>query len=77
MSWLGDHPEVGWIVFALLLGGLEIVTLDLTFAMLAVGALAGAAAGALGAGLLVQVLAAAAVSIAMLGVVRPVALRHE
>ena len=60
MAWLGDHPEVGWLVFALLLGGIEITTLDLTFAMLAVGALAGAAAGGLGARFLVQVIVAAA-----------------
>jgi membrane protein implicated in regulation of membrane protease activity len=76
MEWLGDHPEVGWLVFALLLGGIEITTLDLTFAMLAVGALAGAIAGAVGAPFLLQVIVAALVAIAMLAVVRPVALRH-
>lgn len=76
MSWLGDHPEVGWLVFALVLGGIEITTLDLTFAMLAVGALAGALAGGLGAPFLLQVIFAAVVAVAMLAVARPVALRH-
>jgi membrane protein implicated in regulation of membrane protease activity len=75
-DWVGDHEWVAWIVAALILGGIEITTLDLTFLMLAAGAGAGAGAAALGAPLLVQVIVAVVVAISMLGVVRPVALRH-
>lgn len=75
-DWLGDNAWVGWVIATLVLGGIEITTLDLTFLMLAAGALAGAGAAALGAGLLLQVIVAAVTALAMLAVVRPVALRH-
>jgi membrane protein implicated in regulation of membrane protease activity len=76
MEWLGDHEWVAWVAAALVLGGIELTTLDLTLLMLAAGALAGGGAAALGAPLLLQVVVAAVVAVAMLGVVRPVALRH-
>jgi membrane protein implicated in regulation of membrane protease activity len=76
MEWLGDHEWAVWVAAALVLGGVELTTLDLTLLMLAAGALAGGGAAALGAPLLLQVVVAALVSLAMLGVVRPVALRH-
>lgn len=75
-DWLADNAWVAWIITALVLGGVEIATLDLVFLMLAAGALAGAASAALGLGLLLQVVVAAVTAVAMLGVVRPVALRH-
>ncbi len=65
-----------WLLAALALSLLEITTVNLVFIMLAGGAVAGALV-ALGTGeLVVQALVAAVVSILMLGVVRPVALRH-
>lgn len=76
MDWLGDNAWVGWLITALVLGGVEIATLDLIFLMLAAGALAGGGAALLGAGLLLQVLVAAASAVAMLVVVRPIALSH-
>lgn len=76
MDWLSDHAWVAWVAVAIVLGIVEVSTLDLLFLMLAGGALAGAGAAALGVGLVVQVVVALAVAVAMLGVVRPVALRH-
>lgn len=65
-----------WLVAAVVLGILEVVSLDFVLIMLAAGALAGAGVAALGAPLLVQ--AGAAAGVALLGIfaVRPVALRH-
>jgi len=75
-DWLADNEWVVWLLGALVLGGIELATLDLVFLMLAAGALAGSVAAAVGAPFLVQVLAASGVAIAMLAVVRPIALRH-
>lgn len=70
MEWLW------WVVAAVVLSVVEVTTLDLTFLMLASGALAGAAAAGLGAPVVVSFAVAIPVALAMLGVVRPVALRH-
>lgn len=40
-EWLKDHPFAGWLSLSLLLGALEMLTLDFTLLMLAGGALAG------------------------------------
>jgi membrane protein implicated in regulation of membrane protease activity len=70
-------PDWGWwLIAALVLVGVEVVTLDLVLGMLAVGALAAAIAALLGAGVGVQVATAAVVALGMLALVRPVALRH-
>jgi membrane protein implicated in regulation of membrane protease activity len=69
-------PEWGWwVVGALVLLGIEALTLDLLFASLAVGAVVGAVAAALGAPVLVQVLVAVATALLTLFALRPVALR--
>ncbi len=67
---------MAWAALAALLAVAELFSLDLTAGMLAVGALGGLAAASLGAPVLVQVVVAAAVSLLMLGAVRPVARRH-
>lgn len=76
MDGLGGYDWAAWLGLAVLLGVVEVTTLDLTFAMLAAGALAGAATGLVTDNLLVQALVALVVAVAMLAVVRPVALRH-
>jgi membrane protein implicated in regulation of membrane protease activity len=53
-----------------------VTTLDLVFLMLSAGALAAAAAAGLGAPFGLQLVIAIGVAIGMLGVVRPIALRH-
>jgi membrane protein implicated in regulation of membrane protease activity len=75
-DWVGDNAWLAWVIVALVLAGVEIMTLDLVFVMLAAGAVAGAGAAGLGAALWVQLLVAGLSALAMLVVVRPVALRH-
>ena len=73
---MGDYDWVVWLGLAVVLGLVEVTTLDLTFLMLAAGAVAGAGAAALGLPFALQVVVAIVVSIGMLGVVRPIAIRH-
>jgi membrane protein implicated in regulation of membrane protease activity len=72
----GDYDWVAWIGLAVLLGIIEVTTLDLVFAMLAAGALAAAVTAMVTDAVLLQVLVALVVSVGMLFVVRPLALRH-
>lgn len=65
MGWLW------WLGGALLLGVLEIFSLDLIFLMLAGGALAGALANGLGAPVAWQIIIAAATSLLLLFALRP------
>jgi len=67
---------MGWVVAALVLAIVETQTTALVAAMLAGGAVAGAATAALGGNAVVQVGAFALVSALLLLVVRPVARRH-
>jgi membrane protein implicated in regulation of membrane protease activity len=71
-----DVPEwfaawQAWLALAIALGVAELFSLDLVLLMLAVGALVGVPVALLGAPVVVQVLAAAAASAAMLAFVRP------
>jgi membrane protein implicated in regulation of membrane protease activity len=72
----GDYDWVAWIGLAVVFGIVEVTTLDLVFAMLAAGAVAGAVTGLVTDAALLQVIVALVVSVAMLAVVRPLALRH-
>lgn len=77
MDWLTDHPALAWLGLALVLGAVEVATLDLFFLMLALGALAAAVvAGAFGAGLVVQVAVLCVVALLLVGVLRPLLLRR-
>ncbi|MCW2794812.1 NfeD family protein [Nocardioides sp.] len=71
MDWLRDHSWEAWLALAILLGIAEMFSLDLILAMLAIGALAGLLAGAVGAPGVLQFLVAAGVSVATLAFVRP------
>jgi membrane protein implicated in regulation of membrane protease activity len=73
---LGGYDWLAWLGLAIVLGGIEVTTLDLTFLMLSAGALAGVGVAVLGLPFVVQVLVALATAVAMLAAVRPVALRH-
>ncbi|MDQ1702736.1 MAG: hypothetical protein QOF57_1988 [Frankiaceae bacterium] len=65
-----------WLVLAAVCGVVEVLTLDLIFAMFGAGAVA-ASLAALGTDdFLISTIVFGVVSVAMLGVVRPVALRH-
>ncbi len=65
-----------WLIAAVLLGILEVLSLDFVLIMLAAGALAGAGAAALGAPLIAQAGVAAGVAVVGIFAVRPIALRH-
>ena len=71
MDWLSDNVWAAWASAAVLLGVAEMLSLDLVLIMLAVGATAGMVLALVGAPLALQMIVAAAVSVAMLGVVRP------
>jgi membrane protein implicated in regulation of membrane protease activity len=73
---MGEFDWAIWLGLAAALALVEVTTLDLTFAMLAVGALSAALVAGIGGPLVLQAVVAVVVAIAMLGVVRPVALRH-
>ncbi|WP_406461319.1 NfeD family protein [Streptomyces sp. NBC_01622] len=68
---------VWWLVGAAALGIPLVVTAMPEFGMLAVGAVAAAATAGLGAGVVLQVLVFAVVSVALIAVVRPIATRHR
>ncbi|OIV38908.1 hypothetical protein BIV57_03310 [Mangrovactinospora gilvigrisea] len=66
-----------WLIAAVGLGIPLIVTALPEFAMFAVGALAGALTAVLGGGAILQVIVFAAVSVAGVVVIRPIAYRHR
>ncbi len=76
MEWFRDHAWETWLGLAILLGIAEMFSLDLILIMLAGGAVVGMLAAMLGLDFPVQVLLAAGASVAMLGVVRPSAVKR-
>ncbi|GAB4100055.1 NfeD family protein [Sinomonas halotolerans] len=76
MDWFSQYGWMLWLGLALVLAGAETVTLGLVAVMLSGGALAAAVAALLGGPAWLQVLLFAAVSVAMIAFVRPLALRH-
>ena len=68
---------VWWLVGAAALGIPLVVTAMPEFGMLAVGAVAAAVMAGLGFGAVAQVIAFGVVSVALIGVVRPIAARHS
>jgi membrane protein implicated in regulation of membrane protease activity len=73
MDWepIRENAWAVWLGLSMVLGVAELASLDLVLLMLAVGALAGMGAALLGLDVWLQILAAAAASIAMLAFVRP------
>ena len=70
-----ENTWAAWLVAAMVLGGAEMLSLDLVLLMLAVGALGGMTADLVGLGLGVQVVVALATSVGLLAVVRPSVVR--
>jgi membrane protein implicated in regulation of membrane protease activity len=68
---------VWWLIGAVGLGIPLVLTAMPEFGMLSVGATAGALTAALGFGVVAQVVVFAAVSVALIAVVRPIAARHR
>ena len=65
-----------WLVLAVVLGAAELMTVTLTLGLIAVAAVAAAVTGATGLPVPVQILTFVLVSVAGLGLVRPIAKRH-
>lgn len=76
MEWLADNGWLVWVAIALVLAGVEAMTVDFVFVMLAGGALAGAVAAGVGASLPIQVISAVVVALGLIFVVRPIAKRR-
>lgn len=68
---------VWWLIGAAALGIPLVLTAMPEFGMLSAGAVAGAVTAGLGGGTVLQVVVFAAVSVALIAVVRPVAARHR
>ncbi|MFE0653312.1 NfeD family protein [Streptomyces sp. NPDC059534] len=68
---------VWWLIGAVGLGIPLVLTAMPEFGMLSVGAVAGAVTAALDFGVVAQVLVFVVVSVALIGVVRPIAARHR
>src|SRR6478735_7576106 len=71
MDWLSENAWAVWLGIAAFLGIAELVSLDLVFAMLAVGALAGLLTSLVVDSVVVAALVAGVTSFAMLALVRP------
>jgi membrane protein implicated in regulation of membrane protease activity len=76
MEWLLANGWVLWLVLVLGLAAVETLTLDLFFIMLAAGALAALVATFVGAGIVLQIVVFSVVSLLMILLVRPIAVRH-
>lgn len=68
---------VWWLIAAVGLGIPLVLTTMPEFGMFAVGAVAAAATAGVGAGIVIQVIVFVVVSVALIGVVRPIAARHR
>ena len=75
MEWLRETQWLAWIGGALVLGLVEVASLDLVFVMLALAALVSALAAFLGASFPIQVIVFVLSSVLLLAVARPIALR--
>lgn len=76
LEWIVQNVWVLWLVLFLVLAVVEMITLDLFFIMLSVGALAALAASLVTGSFFIQCIVFCIVALAMILFVRPVALRH-
>lgn len=76
LEWLSNHAWVAWGGLALAFGIVETATVDLVFLMLAGGAVSGGIVALAGGAVWLQITVAIIASLALLGVVRPIAKRH-
>jgi membrane protein implicated in regulation of membrane protease activity len=75
-GWLVENPWILWLVLFLGLAAVETITLDLLFLMLSLGALAALVASFLTGSFFLQGIVFCLVSLMMVLLVRPIALRH-
>lgn len=75
-EWLVANAWVVWLALFLLLAIIEMISLDLYFIMLGVGALGGVTVALVGGEFWVQVVVFSVTAMLMIMLVRPIALRH-
>lgn len=71
MDWIRDHAWESWLIAAIVLGSLEMLSYDLILIMLAGGALSGMVVALLGGPFVVQMLIGLAVALGLLVLIRP------
>jgi membrane protein implicated in regulation of membrane protease activity len=71
MDWIRDHAWESWLIGAIALGCLELLSTDLILLMLAGGALSGMVVALLGGPFVVQMLVGLGVAVALLALARP------
>lgn len=71
MDWIRDHASETWLIAAVALGALELVSTDLILLMLAGGALVGMVVALTGGPFILQLILALVVAVSLLAVVRP------
>ena len=76
MDWLRDHMWESWLGLAVVLGALELLSLDLFLAMLAGGALVGAVTALMGGPVALQIVFALVSAVGFLGLIRPSVVRR-
>lgn len=76
MDWIKETQWLWWVGAALVLGLIEVASLDLVFSMLAVAALAAAGGAAIGLGFPIQVVVFVVAALVLLVLLRPVLLRR-
>jgi membrane protein implicated in regulation of membrane protease activity len=75
-DWIVEHAAIAWLSLAVLLAVVEMLSLDFVLLMFGLGALAAAGVTALGAPLWLAVAVFAAVSVALLFLLRPALLKR-
>lgn len=75
MEWITHYAWIVWLVLILVFITIEMLSLEFTFLMIAIGSLVGMLSGFLGAPWWLQLLIAAAASVLLLLLVRPSLLR--
>ncbi|MGI8948084.1 MAG: NfeD family protein [Ornithinimicrobium sp.] len=76
MDWIADTQWLWWVAAALVLGLIEIASLDLVFTMLAAAALAAAVAAGVGLSFPLQVIVFVVAALILLALLRPLLLRR-
>lgn len=76
MHWLGDNHWAAWLAIAAVLGVAELASMDFVLVMLAVGAAAATLVALVADNVIIELVAALAVSFALLSLVRPTMLRR-
>lgn len=75
-EWIVANGWVFWLVLFLVLAVIEMMSLDLYFIMLGVGALGGVTAALMGAEFWLQTVVFAVLSLLLIFLLRPIAIRH-